>query len=1277
MQIQNWKIFDKNGSPLNWQASPYIPLQFSSVLGTNAEGFLVTNVSTFVESAKILNGGYNYITSDTVSYDYLFDNAPVTLTPIDVSIILTDVSIFNPNPTNSLSSIKGLNLNIDASFVYPAVTYGAAVFLTPVSQQLVETQQLYIFEEPSAGTFIRPYDASNSTLIFRMAGDDSQIQFFTVDETTAEITWTNELIFDTSLYTANIPIIINIGFKADNEGVYEQIIRIYHQVGNLLYTMADIAVSAESIGEDERFRALLGNFGLPDPKDFPKLFKEVDINEDLLDWKVLNQKSKHMILEHNNIMPYVGTYKGLINAIKWLGYDDIYIREWFLNVKDNTKLSLIVPYDATDRLQTILTFSADARKHLKKLNQLSLNYCITRETGEIDDYGTPITEDCYSYSLDEVFAKLLSLKQWLERNIIGINCRIVDITGEGIYFERIQNLVYETDNIGYNYAVNQNLTPYAVDESSELITGDASIRLSILELTEAKLYHLPRTFADLVEGVWNPYDPSAYIKDPCTGVPFYTYTTLTDPSYLANPERYLLIGPHAYQPLQNISDVMWKLSVEKENGVIGETMVTNPLFIHENEIRFYNIFDVSSVFYDVSTSLTVYLESGYLRDPSIDEWEYSIAYTIYPNPHLYLDASVLKTIVAPTGTYIITSGTGTISTYIDSSVAYNVTYDPISFEVDASVTIITDTPTVISTPGTYDYYMESSTGAITMFDDYITFNPDTNSLLQYAVDSNYNVPLLSMKNYKYTDASGITYNFGGKEYYLDIIDGKIEMNAGTVNNTSDNYKAYINWNYDTSLEEQMITMNVEYTSPRMKLSQFDPSTYYWADPSGLTGGNDASMFIWDNNIYSMKVNHIGDYHIELFAWDAYNTLFYNTARELYSVWVKHPTLYTLIDNCCNVVCVSTCIPVNEVSTLISQNKYPIYDRVIPLQGLNLEYDSGNKPYIKVPSITYFQDVPEPGSINRFYNLTERVLTILDSSITIDPDYQAFYVNDNIKLVKFDKGKYEFIAEVSSYIIDVSQNNTLLTLDNIPSNIFIDSSSSVYIINDTYRSTANPSNNYTNNQLSIDINGYVFGTNQVVGLIVTDLSTNYSWGASYRVLSVNGSTHSFDKILPQQFVDNTGKYNIEAKHAFSSYSNLTIDTSSATEVNNEFKIYLKDSHCQEYYLDDTFTYINIPFDQEIINSRWYDPSLNLVNGPFYFHKIYVAVDINTLTLLRALYDPSNYMLNQKNIWTARSNDTGYLVFRVFNLDVPIVFGAIDNYIIDCESYDSYGNLIKTL
>jgi hypothetical protein len=669
--------------------------------------------------------------------------------------------------------------------------------------------------------------------------------------------------------------------------------------------------------------------------------------------------------------------------------------------------------------------------------------------------------------------------------------------------------------------------------------------------------------------------------------------------------QYLInIGTPIAYPLKDLRDIQWKLSVEKnEAGVIGVEQVTNPLFIYENEIKFYNIFDTSSIFYNVSTNLSLLLEKAYFRDPNNDIWEDSIDYSLYPNP----------------------SENG--------------------------------------------YTLESSLGSIILFDNYMNMNPEIGAVLQYAYDDNYKVPLLSVNNkFSYIDASDRFLAFP-KTYYLDILDGKIIMNAGGNN------QYFINFNYDTSLDEQKITLNVIYQSERIPLFIVDSSYYFLADTIGHTGGGDPSVLSFDNGIYHMVVNHIGDYNVEVFGWDGYNIPFYNVTRKPYNVWIKHPTIYSLIDNCCNVVCVSTYMTVDEVSTLISQNKYPIYDKHIPLQGLTLEIDTDGKPYIKVPSITYFQDIPEHGSLNRFYNLTERVLNITFPTITIDPDYQSFHKNDDIKLVKFDKGKYELIEEASSYIIDVVGNE--LWLDQLPGTIAIDSSTDVYIINDTYRTVINASNNETIGHSTIDISGYSFKENQLVGLIVTDkiLSPSYSWGSAYRVLSVDGSIHTFNGLLPQQFVNNTIRYKIEAKHAFSTYSNLTIPTFDAIEINNNFNVYLNESYCQEYYLDNTFVFVNILFDHEKVNAQWYDVSDNLVNDTFYYHNNPINIDVSTLVILKATYDPSTYLLNQKNIWTIRYNNTKYIMMKIYNNIVAYIFNERGTYDIEVESYDAFGNIAR--
>jgi hypothetical protein len=1193
MKINNWRIFNKIGSPLNWFADPYLNLNFSSNSGFNAEGYIITDTSGYVSAVEVTNGGYGYDTTTQLSYTYLYsDGTPVDITS-DVSINYIDVSIFDhiaPNGRNvkSINDVSIYSSILSTQFIYPSTVYTGAIFLKPVSVGLSETEHLFILEQ-SGENFIRPYDNVNSTLVVEMYGDEDQIGLFSINEEEQLVIWTNQLIFNTDVLQSNSPLTINIGFKSDVEGVFERKLRFFHVIDNIYYLVGEIVVNAEAIGEDERFRTLLGNFGLPDPKDFPKLFKETDINEDLPDWEVVNQKSKHMILEHDKIMPYVGTYKALVNAIKWLGYDDIFIREWFLNVKDNKKLSLLIPYDTKDRAQTILQFSPDQRKTLKKLNQLSLNYCLTRETGEYDEWGTPTTENCYEYNIQEVLIKLQSLKEWLEQNIIGVNCRITDLTGEGVYYERFRNIIYTTNNVGHTYNVQQSLTPKSVDSRSELVYGEASINLSMLELEQTTIGDLTCKFKDTI----------TYLYEVSSGI---TYSP-EDPSiisYYENDSSILKIGPPISFPLPKLSELLWKISVNKSAGAVDNRFVTNPLFVKDNTLRFLNILDTSSLFFDSSTKLSIFIERGYIRDPSIDNWIDSSIYAIYP----------------------------------DSCIGYK---------------------------------LESSIGASYYFDDFITLLPTSNNFLQYAVDSTYKCPLLSFSNFLTKDSSNTVITFN-KPYYLDILSGYISM----IDNTNNEQYA-IKFTYDTSTLEQTISLDVEYKSNRVPFFVIDPSWYYALDPSGLAGSMDASILVVDNRITTMNVNHIGDYNLEIFGYDSYNTPFYNLSKDLHKVWIKAPSLYTLIDSSTNDgIDSSSHISIANVDLIVFDNLKPVFERMYDIPGISIENDTNNNVYVKIPTITYFQQSPSTGDIVKFNNRSESVIYVKDSSLIIDSNFQTFNTGDNVNLIKFSKENYEFISEASSYIKTANGNN--LSMDRMPLDYIANSSTNIFILNDTYRTVLNVSN--IADFLNIDVSGYTFLTNQLVGIIITDACTSYSYGATYKVASVDGSTHTLYGNLPNNFINDSSRFSIKAKHAFSSFADISGDTSLCKTTDSEFQLYLQDINSVKGYLDNTFTASPLLFDTDLVNSQWYDSSSNLVNSDFYYFKDMVSVDISTLVIIRSLYDSSTYMLNQKNIWSVYDNDTRKLVFRVYNDSIPYVFNETNNYNIEVESYDSYGNLIKT-
>ena len=58
MQLNNWKIYNKAGSPLNWYADSFINLKFSSdASSAEADGYLISDPSGVIVDSEITNSG--------------------------------------------------------------------------------------------------------------------------------------------------------------------------------------------------------------------------------------------------------------------------------------------------------------------------------------------------------------------------------------------------------------------------------------------------------------------------------------------------------------------------------------------------------------------------------------------------------------------------------------------------------------------------------------------------------------------------------------------------------------------------------------------------------------------------------------------------------------------------------------------------------------------------------------------------------------------------------------------------------------------------------------------------------------------------------------------------------------------------------------------------------------------------------------------------------------------------------------------------------------------
>ena len=231
----------------------------------------------------------------------------------------------------------------------------------------------------------------------------------------------------------------NENFPAISSGSFSSYRLLWKNVSNF----ATISLYGETEAEDERFKLVLQNFGRKLDFDQEYIFADSDINEGLPDYKILNMKRKELLLEGENIFPYIGSYKSLINVINFFGYYDLELKEYFLNVDSNSTnygkyMHILVPRNDAQYLQVKSAWEHLPSSIYKKTSFFGLFYNLNQTTGQYDNDGIPMVEDVSMYSPDEVLIKLYGLQQLLQSQFLPVSARIIDISGEGIYFQRVR-----------------------------------------------------------------------------------------------------------------------------------------------------------------------------------------------------------------------------------------------------------------------------------------------------------------------------------------------------------------------------------------------------------------------------------------------------------------------------------------------------------------------------------------------------------------------------------------------------------------------------------------------------------------------------------------------------------------------------------------------------------------------------------------------------------------------------------------------------------------------
>ena len=301
---------------------------------------------------------------------------------------------------------------------------------------------------------------------------------FGVDLDTSDY-YANGYLNTTSVESSALGINVALNGSEEAESVYERKLIIDDISSGTPEKVLEIDFYGQIIGEDERFKVMLQNFGRAFYKSDSVILRDHDPDEPLPNYLEINEKRKELLVAGDEIFPYMGSYKGLINAIKFFGYQDLRIKEYWLNLNYNAvrsespiqqnkqfldtiraqqtqgysmsyQVGDILDNENSGKYRLVQTYGPDAdgnyvldvssedtlvpSRTYKKTSLFGLYYDLNKVTEEFDEYGYPIVVDAFKFTQEEVLLKIFALKERLKRDYLPLNAKIVDITGEGVYF---------------------------------------------------------------------------------------------------------------------------------------------------------------------------------------------------------------------------------------------------------------------------------------------------------------------------------------------------------------------------------------------------------------------------------------------------------------------------------------------------------------------------------------------------------------------------------------------------------------------------------------------------------------------------------------------------------------------------------------------------------------------------------------------------------------------------------------------------------------------------
>ena len=244
----------------------------------------------------------------------------------------------------------------------------------------------------------------------------------------------------------------------------------YFTINNIDYN-----IGADFYNENESLYINLSNFGVEIPESIQKTLYTTNVHEDKKDNITLNRKFKELLINYWDVIANRGSYKSLINSIKWFEWGDaLKLREMWK--KEDAIRTLFDSRELSSMMQDkyISTLSC-----YSKTTYYALYVSKENITNVLDEEGNPNLEfNSFKWPIIDIMLKMSLLGHFYETYFMPIHLDLIHSTIEDVVFTNTIKIPHGSYRDRYDHFCDFENIHCNINNDDEFILGNVSCQVN-------------------------------------------------------------------------------------------------------------------------------------------------------------------------------------------------------------------------------------------------------------------------------------------------------------------------------------------------------------------------------------------------------------------------------------------------------------------------------------------------------------------------------------------------------------------------------------------------------------------------------------------------------------------------------------------------------------------------------------------------------------------------------------------------------------------------------